>query len=139
MKLIFLLFLSFSLSSALSYCGGNCPNLNCPDCPCGSSPSYADISAWCSLRTWNQTCCQCIVSKESGGNFNAVNFNAYDNSYDAGLFQVNSLNWPYCGMYSWNACDLTLNLNCATMVYAWAGNTWRFWSTAAACNCSNSS
>jgi hypothetical protein len=126
------------LSSSQQYCGGNCPSWDCPDCPCGSTTKYVDINYWCSQYSWNQACCRCIATHESGGNAHAMNFNAWDNSYDCGLLQVNSQNWPYCGIFAWNACDLNLMLQCAITVYKWGGNTWMYWSTAAMCGCSNS-
>ncbi len=52
-----------------------------------------DAATACSQYTgWDQTCCKCIVGKESGGNNNAVNENS-NGSYDVGLWQINSGNW----------------------------------------------
>lgn len=41
---------------------------------------------------WVQSECECIMNAESSGNANAMNYNS-DNTYDVGLWQVNSYNW----------------------------------------------
>ena len=89
---------------------------------------------------WNQAHCQCIMSKESGGNANAVNQNGAGGSYDVGLWQVNSMNWASCnGTQKMNIillnisrknilnfcisiggkapCDPTQNLNCGDLMH----------------------
>ena len=139
---VYFIFFIFTLAisaSAQNLCGGNCPSANCPDCPCGYHPSYLSASYWCSQYTWSQSCCLCIISRESGGNANANNYNPSSTTYDTGLFQVSSQNWPYCGMNIWNSCNPTLGLACAIQVYKWGSNTWKFWTTAAGCGCQNSS
>jgi hypothetical protein len=71
-------------------CGGNCPSGKCPTCYCGTSKSMQDIASWCSKYSWNQACCKCIVSHESGGNAHALNYNT-NGSTDAGLWQINTV------------------------------------------------
>ena len=114
-------------------CGGNCPSGKCPKCWCGTSKNMQDISKWCSKYNWNQACCKCIVSHESGGNANALNYNS-NASTDAGLWQINTVNWNACSGGK-APCDPSTNLNCAIKVYQWGGNTWKLWSTARGCGC----
>lgn len=71
-------------------CGGNCPSGKCPTCYCGTSKNMQDIAAWCGKYSWNQACCKCIVSHESGGNANALNYNS-NSSTDVGLWQINTV------------------------------------------------
>jgi hypothetical protein len=71
-------------------CGGNCPSGKCPNCYCGNSKSMQDIAAWCAKYSWNQACCKCVVSHESGGNANALNYNT-NGSTDVGLWQINNV------------------------------------------------
>lgn len=71
-------------------CGGNCPSGKCTSCPCGTAKSVQDIATWCAKHSWNQNCCKCIVSHESGGNAHAVNHNT-NGSDDVGLWQINSV------------------------------------------------
>ena len=122
--------------AAADTCGGNCPSDDCPSCPCGTGTNYVNIANWCAGYGWGQSCCQCIVSHESGGNGNAANYN--DNgSFDIGLWQVNEMNWNDCS--GGNApCDISTNQQCAIDVYRWGGNTWRLWSTCGGCGCCNS-
>lgn len=88
MKLIILAVLIFvALSDS---CGGNCPSGKCPSCPCGTSKKVEDIATWCSKYSWNQACCKCIVSHESGGNANSMNYNT-NNTFDVGLWQINKV------------------------------------------------
>jgi len=118
-------------------CGGNCPGGNCPSCPCGTSKNLLDITSWCSQYSgWNQANCRCIVSHESGGNGNAVCYNT-NGSYDVGLWQINDYNWSACSGGS-APCGASANLACAKKVYAWGGNTWKFWSTCGACGACSS-
>ena len=117
-------------------CGENCPSNTCPECPCGSVRDYVNVTYWCSKYSWNQSCCECIVSHESSGNKNAMNYNT-DSSYDVGLWQINSFNWPYCGNFR-TPCELDENFECAIQVYKWGRNTWVFWTTASKCGCENS-
>jgi hypothetical protein len=126
--------LSLVLFALANTCGGNCPSNDCPGCPCGTTPSYQNIAYWCSqFSGWNQGCCQCIVSHESGGNANAANYNT-DSSYDVGLWQINSVNWGQCNGGNM-PCNLNQNLQCAIAVWGWGGNSFRLWSTAAGCGC----
>jgi hypothetical protein len=90
MKLFVVLMLIFALALADS-CGGNCPSGGCPNCYCGYSKNIVDIGGWCSKYGWDQGCCRCIVSHESGGNANALNYNS-NGSTDVGLWQVNDVN-----------------------------------------------
>jgi len=115
-------------------CGGNCPSSDCSSCPCGSSPSSQDIPTWCSkFSGWDQTCCKCIVQHESGGNANAVNENT-NGSFDVGLWQINSVNWPACNGGS-APCDTNANLKCAQQIWGNGGNSFAQWSTCGACGC----
>ena len=132
MKLILLTLAILAIALA-DTCGGNCPSGRCPSCPCGTSPNRADISGWCAKYGWDQNCCRCIVSHESGGNANAMLFNT-NGSYDVGFWQINDFNWGQCNGGN-PPCDLNQNLNCAIKVYGWGGNTWKFWSTASSCGC----
>lgn len=55
------------------------------------------------------------MSKESGGNANAVNQNGAGGSYDVGLWQINDMNWASCsGNSNWylSICSLSFMLNC---------------------------
>lgn len=81
--LALLVFFAFAES-----CGGNCPSGKCPSCPCGTNRKVEDIAAWCSKHSWNQACCKCIVSHESGGNANSMNYNT-NGTFDVGLWQIN--------------------------------------------------
>jgi hypothetical protein len=49
-----------------------------------------DIATWCSKHTWNQNCCKCIVSHESGGNAHVVTYNT-NGSSDVGLWKINTV------------------------------------------------
>ena len=132
MKLVILLALVLAIVFA-DTCGGNCPSGRCPSCPCGTDRAMADIGEWCGKYGWNQACCRCIVSHESGGNSHAMLFNT-NGSYDVGFWQINDFNWNACNGGN-PPCDLQSNLNCAIKVYQWGGNTWKFWSTHSACGC----
>ena len=114
-------------------CGGNCPSGNCESCIC-PPPHYEDIAAACSRYTgWDQRCCQCIISHESGGNSHAQLHDS-DGTNDIGLWQINTVNWGQCNNGN-PPCDVNQNLECAKKVYAWGGNTWRLWTTCSACGC----
>ena len=127
--------MSISMSTA-NTCGGNCPGNACTTCLCGTTANQQNIATWCAKYSWSQSCCQCIVQKESAGNANAQNHNS-NGSDDIGLWQINDFNWGQCN--NGNApCDPTQNLNCAIKVYQWGGNTWKNWATASACGCANS-
>ncbi len=116
-------------------CGGNCPSGKCPSCACGTTKRLENIDAWCGKDSaWSQACCKCIVSHESGGNANALNYNT-NNSLDVGLWQINTVNWGQCSGGN-PPCDPNVNLGCAKKVWGWGGNTWKLWSTAAGCGCS---
>lgn len=129
-----LLIVSAILASCLANtCGGNCPSGNCPGCVCGTSTNYVSIESWCSKYGWSQSCCKCVVNRESGGNGNALNYNT-NGSYDVGLFQINDFNWNACSGGK-APCDLNANLQCAIQVYKWGGNTFKLWSTGAGCGC----
>lgn len=61
-----------------------------------------------------QANCKCIISHESGGNGNAVNYNGGQSSaylWDVGLWQINSYNWNACSGGS-APCDPNKNLQC---------------------------
>jgi len=89
MKSIFLVLLLATLVFADS-CGGNCPSGKCPTCNCGTTKSVQDINTWCAKYSWNQACCRCVVSHESGGNAHALNYNT-NGSTDVGLWQINTV------------------------------------------------
>ena len=120
--IFFLLLLTFLPSFSLSFfvgevdrtsttCGGNCPG-SCGSCPCGTTSNYQNSSAWCGKYSgWKKSSCECIISKESGGNANAVNQNGAGGSYDVGLWQINDMNWASCSS-SKAPCDPNLNLEC---------------------------
>ena len=120
-----------------STCGGNCPSGTCTSCPCGEAKESYDIATECAkYSSWNQACCKCIVSHESGGNAHA----AYQNtggSLDVGFWQVNSMNWASCSGGA-APCNIDTNRNCAIKVWQWGGNTWKLWSTAKTCGCTAS-
>ncbi|CAF1044087.1 unnamed protein product [Rotaria sordida] len=117
-------------------CGSNCPSGKCPSCPCGSTRRMLDSATWCSKFTgWNQACCRCIVSKESGGNANAINYNGAKFGYDVGLWQINQYyNWRSCNRGN-APCDPNANLECAKQVWRAGGNSFKQWSTAKLCGC----
>lgn len=110
--LLFILLLSVVLTND---CGGNCPSGKCPTCFCGTTKNMQDITAWCEKYKWDQKCCKCIVSNSSGGNANALNYNS-NGSYDAGLFQINNINWGSCTTGK-APCDPNTNLGCAIKQY----------------------
>lgn len=119
------------LNTTSSNCGGNCPGYDCPSCPCGTGGNWLDINSWCAQYSWNQVgnfycalhsfyvfflqdACRCIVSHESGGNGNAVNYNAGQSAsylWDVGLWQINSYNWNACSGGG-APCDPWQNLQC---------------------------
>jgi hypothetical protein len=132
MKIIILVLVILGVAFSET-CGGNCPGGKCPSCPCGTTKNMVDIPTYCSKHTWNQSCCKCIASHESGGNSNAMNYNT-NNSFDVGLFQINSINWPGCN--SGHApCNVDQNTQCAWYIYGRWGNSFHAWSTHTACGC----
>merc|ERR1712146_222209 len=117
-------------------CGGNCPSNTCSSCDCGTSPNNVNINSYCSKYSdWSQSCCQCIVQHESGGNANAQNHNT-NGSDDVGLFQINDFNWASCSGGS-APCNPDTNTKCAHDVWSWGGKTWKNWATCGACGCCN--
>ena len=131
---IALAILLFSIQALADRCGGNCPSGNCPNCPCGTAPQAQDANYWCSqFGGWNQACCRCIISHESGGNANAANHNT-NGSFDVGIFQINDFNWNACNGGR-APCDPNANLKCAIKVWQWGGNSFKYWSTARGCGC----
>ncbi len=117
-----------------STCGGNCPSGTCTTCHCGTAPAAVDIASACARYTgWSQACCQCIARAESGGNSHAQLHNT-NGSDDVGLWQINSSNWPSCSGGA-APCSVDANLACAKKVWAWGGNTWKYWSTCGKCGC----
>lgn len=85
--LVVLLLIALALADS---CGGNCPSGKCPTCYCGTTKNNQDIATWCAKYSWNQACCKCIVSHESGGNAHALNYNT-NASTDVGLWQINTV------------------------------------------------
>jgi len=120
-------------TAPLQTCGGNCPSGDCPSCPCGTARADVDIATACAKFGWNQACCRCIVSHESSGNANAMNYNTND-SFDVGVWQVNSMNWASCNGGK-APCDVDSNLKCAAAVWRWGGNSFKLWSTCGVCGC----
>jgi hypothetical protein len=108
-------------------CGGNCPNNDCPSCPCGDTVTYIDIAQLCARYSeWNQKCCQCIVYHESNGDINNVNYNT-DGTYDVGVFQINQVNWACNG--GEKPCAVDPNLKCAIEIWRESGGNFHQWST----------
>ena len=133
MKTVLLIALILALAFAET-CGGNCPGGKCPSCPCGTTKNPQDIASWCGkYSSWNQACCKCVVSHESGGNGNALNYNT-NGSFDVGLWQINAVNWGSCSGGT-APCNVQTNLNCAIKVWQWGGNSFKLWSTAKGCGC----
>ena len=132
---VVLALLTLVFTHADTYCGGNCPGGFCTNCYCGNQKNIVDIALWCSKYTWDQNCCKCIVSHESGGNSNYLHYNNFNGSYDLGLFTINSMAWNNCNSGRDPPCDLTKNLNCAIMYHQTGGNTFKFWASHAACGC----
>ncbi len=126
--------LLFAVQAFADRCGGNCPSGGCPSCPCGNSAAKVDVNHWCAQYSgWNQNCCRCIMSHESGGNGHAANYNR-DGTFDVGMFQINKRNWASCsGGHA--PCDANTNLQCAIKVWKWGGNSFKLWSTARGCGC----
>ena len=133
-KLLTFIAVGIALVTAGSTCGGNCPSGTCTTCHCGTTKSPVDIAAACSRYTgWSQSCCQCIANAESGGNSHAQLHNT-NGSDDVGLWQINSSNWAQCSGGA-APCSVDANLACAKKVWAWGGNTWKYWSTCGKCGC----
>lgn len=126
----FALILALSLADT---CGGNCPGGKCPSCPCGTTKNMQDIGAWCGKYGWNQACCKCIVSHESGGNAAAMNYNP-NGTFDVGLFQINHINWAGCNGGN-PPCSADANYHCAVYIYGRWGNSFNAWSTHTSCGC----
>jgi len=123
---------SLALVSA-NTCGGNCPSNDCPGCPCGTGSAYVNIANACAqYGGWNQDQCRCIVSHESSGNAHAANYNPGGNTYDIGVWQVNTINWSTCSGGN-PPCDQSTNLGCAIDVWRWGGGTFKLWSTCGGC------
>jgi len=115
-------------------CGGNCPSNDCSSCPCGTTRSVVNIADECAKYSdWNQKCCQCIVDHESGGDANAVNENT-NGSFDVGVWQINSINWPSCNAGK-APCGVAENLNCASKIWNSGGRSFKAWSTCGGCGC----
>eukprot|EP01088_Endostelium_zonatum_P014848 TRINITY_DN33_c0_g3_i1.p1 TRINITY_DN33_c0_g3~~TRINITY_DN33_c0_g3_i1.p1 ORF type:complete len:135 (+),score=13.50 TRINITY_DN33_c0_g3_i1:74-478(+) len=112
-------------------CGGNCPSNDCPSCPCGTAAAHINIADICSKGPWNQACCRCIVSHESGGNAHAANYNT-NGSFDVGVFQINRVNWACNGGNA--PCDVASNLKCAIDVWN-QHRSFSPWSTCRGCGC----
>jgi len=111
----------------------NSTNDNCSTC---GSASKVDIDTWCAKHSWGKSCCKCIVEHESGGNAHACHKNN-NGSIDAGLWQINQMNWASCSGGK-APCDPSTNLACAIKVYDWGGKTWKLWSTCKTCGCCGS-
>ena len=131
--LFLVLFYLIAKSAGQSSCDGNCPKGNCDLCYCGTLQSPQNISYWCDQYSWNKAFCECIITHESAGNANAINYNADDNTYDIGLFQINTLNWGFCNSGN-PPCAIENNLNCAIDVYKVGQNSFKLWATYSMCS-----
>jgi len=89
-------------------------------------------SACAQYSGWNQAQCHCIVSHESSGNAHAANYNPGGNTYDIGVWQVNTINWSTCSGGS-PPCGESTNLGCAIDVWRWGGGSFKLWSTCGGC------
>lgn len=123
----------------LNTCGGNCYSDDCDDtCPCGTTPAYVNITKYCALADWDQSCCACIMQKESSGNANAMNLND-DDTYDVGLLQINQGFWETCNK-GLAPCNPNTNIDCGLALYnqggrlgGWGG-PWKA-TCGGSCNC----
>lgn len=44
------------------FCGGNCPQGGCDECPCGNDSNKYNIADFCSTQSrWPQATCECII------------------------------------------------------------------------------
>ena len=131
MKVVLLLAFILAVSHA-DYCGGNCPDGNCPGCPCGEQMNYVDVVKWCSsYAAWNQVQCQCIVNTESrrGNSF----ITTWDGTaYMVGLWHIYQTNFGWCNAGNF-ACDLNESLQCAIGLWSQAGGSFKWWSSYASC------
>lgn len=69
-------------------CGENCPTDKCPTCWCGNQKSIQNISELCKQYNWNVPCCQCIMSRLSGGNSNFMDYDTNTYTWSVGLWQL---------------------------------------------------
>lgn len=118
---------------SVSDCGTNCQNGGCPACLCGEETHFVNVAQWCSQHIWDQECCKKIVMAESYGNANAIGFTG-GSSFDVGLWQINVVNWRACNSGN-PPCDLAENLHCAKLIWAWGGNSFKYWTTAKGTSC----
>ncbi len=134
MKILLFFAIIFGISLA-NNCGGNCPTGTCPSCPCGTTKNMQDMSFWCSKYNWNQNCCKCIMSHESGGNANTMSWMTTTNNFYIGLFLIDPGVWGKCSSGK-PPCDPQANTNCAMVYYGEFENSWRRWaSSGKACGC----
>lgn len=89
---------------------------------CGP-PNFVDIDQWCGQYIWDQECCKKVVEKVSGGDSHAFQS---DNTYSAGLWQINAYNWVSCNNGE-PPCDLVSNLRCAKQLWTDGQNSFRAW------------
>ena len=113
-------------------CGGNCPWTTCPGnhCPCGVAPrqlSPTQVGTFCArFPEWSAACCECIVSKESGGNANAVGYDILFQNFRAGLLQIPDMFWGKCNS-GWPPCSTEATLTCAIENWKLGNGTWALW------------
>lgn len=125
-------------------CGGNCPDRQCIQCYCGSTPSFISISEYCAVSTkWNQNCCKCIVEKTSKGNQNyVVTINLWSGTMGVGTLPLS----PYGNYTSLcsvqkveELCDYKKNALCAARIVMGKEENqenWSYWrNEATACGC----
>lgn len=60
-----------------------------------------------------------------------------DNTYDAGAWQIDSVNWPECNGGS-APCDMAANLKCAIDTWRYGGSSFSAWATCGKCGACNS-
>ena len=128
-----LLIVSAILVSCLAdKCGGNCLSAECPECTCGNTPNYVTIEHICSKLSWNQSCCKCVLSRENGGNANAIKYTPKRN-YDLGLFMINHFFW-LTHQCEGHPCEPEANAKCAFEAYK-DKKSFSWMQSAAGCGC----
>ena len=121
--------------AAQNTCGGNCPSGSCPGnhCPCGVEPmqlSTAQVASFCAQHTgaggWSQSCCECIIQRESIGNAHAVDYEQDYQNFKVGLLQIPDMFWGKCNN-GWPPCSTEATLTCAIENWKLGNGTWALW------------
>lgn len=119
-ELSIIIFTLLVLSTNSLTCGNNCPSNTCSDCWCGETNNYINITEECSKYDWDQRCCQCIISKESGGNSNAM-FKVTEKNSKTGVWQLDdTIKITTCRLKyedRTSLCDKNINIACAYNLY----------------------